>query len=448
MRRSRAVDALRGAAVLLVLLHHTDFGTVLTSSKYLRPIHELQAVGYLGVSLFLVISGFSIHLRFAAGGRFTARRFLWRRWLRLHPPYYVALLFTACTYAGEHTWPRASWGLADGPMPLAVLIAVHLAVLPTTVLPPAWLSVTWSLGLEEHLYLGYAAVHRWLRRTNPMIWLLATLALCLGWRLGSQLLVPTVPKSFHPLVDESTWMGTLLFQQAPARVAEWVLGAVIAEWYLGNVRLPRLASHWTTAVASCGLTWYLVRHHLYRMSVVGHPFYLSDLLFDLVAGIAFAAVLGTCLDHEMRRPEREDSWPRLVWVGERSYSLYLVHLPVLVLSYHLINPLLDGSVARLIEVALAWPAALGGGALLFRYVEMPAARWSKRAGRQSAATLPRPREGQENANAAHTNAAHTNAAAAVGPGSVTAGAGAGAGAASRDRRGNREAAAEPELVTP
>src|SRR5437763_15791260 len=109
--RSRAVDALRAVAVLLVLLHHLPIGPLVTSPwlAWLRDLHE---AGFVGVSLFLVLSGFSIHLLMAAGAPFRLRAFLVRRFLRLHPTYYVAMCFAgavaAVAAAGGHprTWPQ------------------------------------------------------------------------------------------------------------------------------------------------------------------------------------------------------------------------------------------------------------------------------------------------------------------------------------------------------
>src|SRR5919201_1813672 len=79
--RLRAIDALRATAALAVVLHHSPH--VDGPLSFLRPIQEL---GSAGVGLFLVLSGFSIHYRWASNGgeqRFSQRRFWRRRFIRL-----------------------------------------------------------------------------------------------------------------------------------------------------------------------------------------------------------------------------------------------------------------------------------------------------------------------------------------------------------------------------
>jgi hypothetical protein len=66
------VDVLRALAVSLVLLHHLDIGVLVDGTAWLRPVKLLHEAGFLGISLFLVLSGFSIHLRVASGGAFAS----------------------------------------------------------------------------------------------------------------------------------------------------------------------------------------------------------------------------------------------------------------------------------------------------------------------------------------------------------------------------------------
>lgn len=369
--RSRAVDGLRGVAVLLVLFHHLDVGRVLTH-PLLWPLRVVHEAGFLGVSLFLVLSGFSIHLRVAAGGVFAVRPFLVRRFLRLQPTYYAALGIAAVvalvSALAGHPWPHPRWGDSEIPVPL--LVASHATVLLATLIPAGWLALTWSLALEQHLYLVYASLVGRLRRVPPVRWLVGAVLVCLAFRLGAQLVLPSVPKSFPP----STWASTLAFQQAPARLAEWTIGAYVAERYArGRLRMSAAAP----AVALAGV-WLLFEHRGGWTSLNGHPFAVTDLFFDPAAGLAFGLLLVACLAAEQRG--RPTPGP-LVWLGERSYSFYLVHAPIVGTTFALSATLLVAAPGRVAVALLATGLSLLAAAALHRWVEAPCTAWSQRPGR-------------------------------------------------------------------
>lgn len=78
------IQALRGLAVLMVVLYHTNMGAL--------------KAGYLGVDVFFVISGFLITTLVATGihrGTFRLSEFYFRRAKRLLPAAYVTFLVTA-----------------------------------------------------------------------------------------------------------------------------------------------------------------------------------------------------------------------------------------------------------------------------------------------------------------------------------------------------------------
>jgi peptidoglycan/LPS O-acetylase OafA/YrhL len=389
VRRSRAVDALRAVAVLLVLLHHLDIAPLVAGHWWLRPVRTLHEAGFLGVSLFLVLSGFSIHLRVASGGAFSTRAFLLRRFLRLHPTYYVAMCFAGLvalvSALGGHPWPAAGWPWGGGgAIPVVVLAAVHVLVLPATLVPPGWLMVTWSLALEEQLYLVYAAVVARLRRVPPARWLLVAVAACLAYRVGAELVLPSVPKSFPPGAGQTSWVATLAFQQAPARIGEWLTGALVAQWWAGRQRLPRLvtarlAGSVLTGAALYGLVW-LFAHRVGWLSLAGHRFSVTDIVFDPYAGVAFGLLLIWALAAE-RRSVRAGRVPAaLAWLGERSYSMYLVHTPIVGVCFAFGTAVVVTAPGRLAVTVLSAALAVGAAALLYRWVEAPCTAWSKRAG--------------------------------------------------------------------
>jgi peptidoglycan/LPS O-acetylase OafA/YrhL len=374
-----AVDALRAVAILLVMVHHLDIGVLVGGSGWLWPVKQLHEAGFLGVSLFLVLSGFSIHQRVASGGSFAARPFLIRRFVRLQPTYYVALAFALLlllvgVLAG-HPWPQPRWGPHGAPISVWVLLGTHLSLLAGTFIPPSWLSISWSLALEEQIYLVYAAVVGRLRRIPAWRWLLIALAACLAYRLAAELVLPSVPKSFPPGAGRWSWMAELAFQQAPARMAEWFTGAFIAQWWAGTQRLPRALtgalSGPVLTIAGLVLMMELFRHRAGWTSLAGNRFAVTDLFFDPIAGLAFGALLVCCLAAERRSSRTRMATAGLAWIGERSYSLYLAHGPILATTFGLAGALTVTAPGRLGVATLAVVLSFAGTMLLYRYVEAP-----------------------------------------------------------------------------
>jgi peptidoglycan/LPS O-acetylase OafA/YrhL len=123
-RRLLAVDALRAVAALMVLLLHSPLNVV-TDPLALQLVFPLAVIGGSGVGLFLVISGFSIHLRWAArpdaNHQFSLRGFWARRFWRLYPAYYVALALSIVLLVlaggGRFLAEPSPWVVARGGAP-------------------------------------------------------------------------------------------------------------------------------------------------------------------------------------------------------------------------------------------------------------------------------------------------------------------------------------------
>jgi peptidoglycan/LPS O-acetylase OafA/YrhL len=255
-------------------------------------------------------------------------------------------------------------------------------VLAGTVLPPGWLSITWSLALEEQIYLLYAAVVGRLRRVPAWRWLLAALAATLAYRLAAELVWPSGPKSFPP-GDQWSWAATLAFQQVPARMAEWFTGALIAQWWAGTQRLPRALTGTSGPLVAAGALAVMLLMFTHRAgwtSLAGHRFALTDVLFDPVAGLAFGALLVCCLAGERRADRPGGAAAGLAWLGERSYSMYLAHAPIVGTTFLLARGLMAGPAGRLAVCGLAVALSIAGTMVLYRYVEAPFTARSKRVG--------------------------------------------------------------------
>lgn len=148
MKRVPQLDAVRGIAVLMVLVHNTGRDPAL-------HLGLLAKDGWMGVDLFFVLSGYLITciLLKAKGGEGYFRNFYVRRCLRIWPLYFSVLLlmFVAIpvlrpSAAKEIFEPRS--------MPWwSYLIFLQNFFIPAITKATASLAVTWSLAVEEQFYL-------------------------------------------------------------------------------------------------------------------------------------------------------------------------------------------------------------------------------------------------------------------------------------------------------
>ena len=362
--RWQRVDQLRGLAALAVVVCHLAV-SVYRDAPNLDGgpwpwLALLLGFGYLGVTLFFVISGFCIHLPHAralarAGASAPAprwRHFFARRFWRLYPPYLAALVVAV-----------ALWWVAGGSVSWLTVTAQALLVhtFHTTtfdgVNPPAW-----TLAVEAQLYVAYPAVFWLIARLGALRALGAVLGVTMAYRLALAL-VPLPIQLAGP-----AWEVFL------ARWFEWVLGAMVAEWAAGRLTLPRLLfTPWPGLVALAGgvlLEWHAGTYGLY---ILKEPLY----------GVAFALLLCSALARE-RAGTSSTVTRYLGRVGVHSYSLYLLHRPIQLAFEPLAREvatwpsvIAHGLPSSLLIMAATTPVVLWASRLFYRYCEQPSVRRSQ-----------------------------------------------------------------------
>jgi peptidoglycan/LPS O-acetylase OafA/YrhL len=339
------IQAVRALAVALVVLYHAD----------IPGIHG----GFLGVDVFFVVSGFvitNVLLREKASkGTTSIPGFYARRIRRILPAATVVLIATV--FATYHWLSYITGGVnANDAKYVAIFIGnFHFASIGTQYFtatqPPSTLQQFWSLAVEEQFYL---------------VWPLLFLTVTLPWKMFSpvvrliSLLSVVIGLSLAWCIIETRQNEVWAFFSPLTRAWELALGALLA------VVAPHLrgrAPRWGIVISCVGLVGVLVSTWVYT----------STTLWPGTAIIAPVVATGAIIaGGSLRGPDafgRIVKFPPIQWLGNISYSLYLVHWPVIAIAtQYALAPLPLHSEVELVAVSVALAA------LLYYTIENPIRR--------------------------------------------------------------------------
>jgi peptidoglycan/LPS O-acetylase OafA/YrhL len=338
-------------------------------------------LGFLGVLLFIVVSGFCIHhntLRDSPTAELCCRwgRFWKRRLVRLYPPYLVVILGCAALVCATNIYRGAS--LSEALRWIRADLLCHSCMVHNLLSNYAYglnNGPLWTLGMEEQLYLLYfllLAARRVSLRTMLLLTLLVSGLVWQIWRLGAPVPLQVGPVS---LSAWSLWPFHYWFT--------WTLGAVAAEAYAGRITLPTWCYR-----PQAGLLFFLLgllTHVTVWLPLTGKPsvgetvaslggwsglaaemsLLVSRILLEQCWPLAFFILVNVWVRREMEGIQRHHFLARCCgWVGQFSYSLYLTHVPVIITTLSLV-PLRSVVVRYLLLV----PLAVGVAWLFYLLVE-------------------------------------------------------------------------------
>lgn len=373
--RLPALTSLRFFAALHVVFFHLQAMKIMTKPGW---FHDLASIGYVGVSLFFVLSGFILVYTYA--GRTTTLGEFWRaRFARVYPAYLFSLLITAPFFfiaVVKFDVPFFYWAKTH----LKLAAFLELTLLQAWVPPAAlvWNAVAWSLSVEAFFYLlfpfllkVYAKLSRAQLLSAAVFSWFVTLAIsgAYVWRKPDGL----------AYVDSDTltvfWLNVVKFHPL-ARLPEFLIGMACGFLFLRTRANSKLA---LPLVLAALFGFGLVAHYSAR---IPYPVLHTSLLAPAFAAIVYGLALQPRWVGFLNvRP--------MVLLGDASYSLYLLHSTIL--GMYFFDPKSGGiRTNSLSSILLAIAIICAISLLVYRFIEEPARR--KLRGKKK--VLPLPNAGQ------------------------------------------------------
>ncbi len=150
INRNSSIDFLRGTAVLLVIVTHINW---LPSGLLGQLFYPVNLGGWMGVDLFFVLSGYLISgllfHEYNRTGTINPKLFLIRRGFKIYPAFWFLLIVT---YLAKEFFNLHS----DGAEVVTSTNYLHELLFVQNYFNGVW-GHTWSLAIEEHFYLLFAA---------------------------------------------------------------------------------------------------------------------------------------------------------------------------------------------------------------------------------------------------------------------------------------------------
>ena len=360
MPRFRQLDSLRGIAAVTVVLHHFIWARLDTQTK-IPPmpttfwlsfhIFHILFLGQEAVLLFFVLSGVVLAWAISARRPLLYGDYVIHRVCRIYLPYLFSLMLSsgACALYFRQIPPWTPW-LANiwTRTPLLSEFFDHLLFLGTY--PHKFNPVYWSLIVEMRVSLLLPLVVLFFQRLRMQL----ALRLLAAITVTDSILQPFIQRN------------------APVVVADWILtihyliifcyGIMIA---LHSVRISAIFLKLSQSSKNSLLIGSIFTA-FYAWPLLSQQ--VPNINWDFLAGLGAVMLISLAMFDQV--VERFLSWPLFMWLGKISYSLYLIHMTVLLLCIAMFEKYLR---YRFIFV-VAFLGSLLASECMVRAIEKPAQR--------------------------------------------------------------------------
>jgi peptidoglycan/LPS O-acetylase OafA/YrhL len=358
----RSLTSLRFFAAMVVVIYHCG-----REVRFPAWTGDFFENGYEAVSFFFVLSGFILTYVYASepSPRISRRRFWAARIARICPVYYLALILDL---------PRLLYSVfvvGNTSRPRFALAAVSTPAFLQSWIPSAedlWNVPAWSLSVEAFFYLLFPFIVVPLRRSRPL------------WLLGAAILAVVIIGVVRTIVWSGPFPQVLrgIVHFSPLlHLPQFVLGIAMAALFLEGINIGHRRAEAllvTLAISVCALFWFRSRLPALLTS--------DALLAPLYALLIYSAAqsvgpLSTALSRQI-----------LVWLGEISYGVYILHVPLFFLWTRLCERALHLSPLIVFWSFIA--VLLGFCSIIYYFVERPCrvavAHWLDRRATRGMAT--------------------------------------------------------------
>jgi peptidoglycan/LPS O-acetylase OafA/YrhL len=377
--RNHGLDTLRALAITLVFAYHY---MVFVSRE--PTFGWVSVVGWVGVDLFFVLSGYLIANQLfegmVRGQQVSLKRFYARRALRTLPVFWVVL-------AAYFLWPSAMGGKMPPPLWRFLSFTQNYQLQPGTAFSHAW-----SLCIEEQFYVVFPlvlVVGARLRSSVSKGWalLIALVALGIAARTGLWLHYGREStgqiSGYHPNIYYATLCR---FDEILPGVAVAMLKNFHSDAWARWMQRGQALFAWGLVAVLAAL---FCVYNFYEIAGYGYGFFMTAFGYSLVAA-AFAVLVAAALSpsswlHRVRVP---GAYQLALW----SYSIYLSHKAIAFVLQTQGKASGWSSATTLIAITVA---CMVGGAVLYYVVEQPFMklrhRWFASSFNQPALRMSQPR---------------------------------------------------------
>ncbi|MDH5034483.1 MULTISPECIES: acyltransferase family protein [Chryseobacterium] len=305
--RFEFLDGIRGISALWVVLYHsllfngysTGHNIKWSNHFVLFFIQKATSIGHLAVSIFIVLSGFCLALpvvnnNMEIKGGF--KRYISRRAKRLIPPYYVALLLSGLLillFPLLQTPYNTAW---DSKLPVSFWSVIsHIGLFHN--LKSSWIfkinGAHWSIATEWQIYWLFPFMLLFWRRTNVYI-------------------------SFIIFVLLALLLKKLIPMAKPEFIILFFMGVICCYLSFKKMTVNKLLIPLATTIFLAGLLAFALLH-------------INGFVMILLTGITFSFLLYSLVSYtkSTEKPILILENKPLEFLGKISYSLYLIHGPLL-----------------------------------------------------------------------------------------------------------------------
>lgn len=352
IQKLNALTTTRFIAALSVVFYHGGEGLYLLS---LFPIRPLLTSGFTAVNYFYVLSGFVMALAYyRPGQKFDWRSYWTARFSRIYPLYIFAFVVICLYYL-------PIMGKVDSGKVWANVL-LYQAWIPRYAL--SFNFASWSLAVEAFFYLLFPFLALFAMRQPPkrLIWM--------------SLIFWVLSQLAHSMIG--LWLGVgarLFLAYFPLfHLNSFLLGVAGGVWYLSEA--PKHPHKTSTNLAWMGLSLALVSAAL----IIRDQYKFSVRTFSLDVGLLspFFLIFILTLALDSTRISKSLSHPWLALLGDASYALYILHIPVRWIMERYFQWIGTSLTYGQFFAFLYLPFLLVVSLLTFHYLERPARDWLRR----------------------------------------------------------------------